>query len=400
MPFGWACSWAFALLFAFSRSNHTVSFYVSGSKTQSSNSRCLVTCCERRRAYGFLPRPGEPRLVKFCAQHKVAGQINLMTYRCMTANCAKAASFAPADGGRAQRCGAHRMADDVDVRSRSKTCAFPECTTQGSFGAGNGTKDLFCMAHREAAGAVRDRKNRPCKQVGCHRRASCWRRGALWCRVHCGPSRFNIRVKLSENDGCVQAASRGKLAPRQEKTRAGLVAARADPCDNPVVRASVCDPHAVEHLIRTGRIQEVSRAQQSSWLWRRRRMCALIAAFFSADVSGAWDAGVAVGLRGGRLLAAAEQVLGGKRRPTKEALVEGWLQIGLLQTVACRGWNVVTESTRFAVPFGEETHLRECAAPVLWQPWWQQAGPGGGGEEGRWGCVLPFARALLREHLL
>jgi hypothetical protein len=123
---------------------------------------CLYTNCTRRRAYGF-PAPlanttssaGEFRVGKcsaeagatgasqhiatvtpqHCAQHKLAGQVNLMTPRC-TAGCTRAASFGPPvpeDGANSSqdmqrtvpqmrrrvalmRCAAHRREGDVDLR--------------------------------------------------------------------------------------------------------------------------------------------------------------------------------------------------------------------------------------------------------------------------------------------
>ena len=83
---------------------------------------CLDTNCTRRRAYGF-PAPlanttssaGVSRVGKcsdaagataasqhmatgtpqYCAQHKLAGQVNLMTPRCTAGGCTRAASFGP-----------------------------------------------------------------------------------------------------------------------------------------------------------------------------------------------------------------------------------------------------------------------------------------------------------------
>jgi hypothetical protein len=124
---------------------------------------CLDTNCTRRRAYGF-PAPlanttssaGVSRVGKcsdaagataasqhmatgtpqYCAQHKLAGQVNLMTPRCTAGGCTRAASFGPPvpeDGAnRSQdmqrtvplmrrrvalmRCAAHRRDGDVDLR--------------------------------------------------------------------------------------------------------------------------------------------------------------------------------------------------------------------------------------------------------------------------------------------
>ena len=124
---------------------------------------CLHTNCTRRRAYGF-PAPlanttssaGVSRVGKcsaaagatwasqliatvtpqHCAQHKLAGQVNLMTPRCTAGGCTRAASFGPPvpeNGANSSqdmqrtvplmrrrvallRCAAHRREGDVDLR--------------------------------------------------------------------------------------------------------------------------------------------------------------------------------------------------------------------------------------------------------------------------------------------
>ena len=140
-----------------------------------------------------------------------------MTRRCTSNGCIKAASFAPpptSTHGRchALRCAQHQAAGDVDVRSRSKTCAFPACSAQGSYAqTGNRTHGgncaLFCKVHREAGSAFHDRKNRLCQHASCRRRASFGQAdgdsaGARWCAAHKGEHDVNLRVQLCSVDAC------------------------------------------------------------------------------------------------------------------------------------------------------------------------------------------------------
>jgi len=182
---------------------------------------CLAPGCLRRRAYGFpttldhvnshnstcsavavedmcaarstcIPSMVPAHVIskpQFCAQHKVAGQLNLMTRRCSAAGCIKTASFGPphpAPSARALltkkrpngvvqlwRCALHRVAGDVDLRSSSKKCAFVGCAAQGSFSLTNSSRALYCKTHRDVIGdASIDRKNRKCAHVNCPLRAS------------------------------------------------------------------------------------------------------------------------------------------------------------------------------------------------------------------------------------
>jgi len=101
---------------------------------------CLHESCTRRRAYGFpalaanssagSPHRIAPGVRQYCAQHKLAGQVNLMTRLCTAGGCTRAASFgapAPQDNGRdvspqartsapLMRCATHRRDGDVDLR--------------------------------------------------------------------------------------------------------------------------------------------------------------------------------------------------------------------------------------------------------------------------------------------
>ncbi len=101
---------------------------------------CLHASCTRRRAYGFPASAANnsagslQRIAlgvrQYCAQHKLPGQVNLMTRLCTAGGCTRAASFgppAPQDYGRdaqpqartsapLMRCAAHRRDGDVDLR--------------------------------------------------------------------------------------------------------------------------------------------------------------------------------------------------------------------------------------------------------------------------------------------
>lgn len=120
---------------------------------------CLHTNCTRRYAYGFpaplvnttgsaevsrvgmcsatgASQPMATGTPQYCAQHKLAGQVNLMTSRCTAGGCTRAASFGPPvpeySGNSSEdmqrtvplmrrrvalmRCAAHRWTGDVDLR--------------------------------------------------------------------------------------------------------------------------------------------------------------------------------------------------------------------------------------------------------------------------------------------
>ena len=353
--------------------------------------RCLAPGCLRRKAYGFPRGSDNPPAAcrpQFCAQHKAPGHVNLMTRLCATAGCARAASFGPVDpadsaerGGKLWRCAAHRAADDVDYRSRSKTCAFKACRRQGSFASARG--GLLCKAHADP-GSDGDRKNRRCRQAGCKKRASFGTCAPEWCSQHRGPNDDNKRISICAQAGCTNEATYGRLRDAKwtgQEGVSGQPGIEEEPCmwakdvatenrsysgaRRKVVEPLLCAAHARSGgnstrkspsnnrvgadaasscFSRGGRDVLVSRLAYGAAKRRkaklaesRRLLDALVDAFRRAGA--AFPASPHVGgdvpvELSSDLVASAERVLHHDGRSQQEALVLHMLRVGVLQTGA------------------------------------------------------------------
>ena len=94
---------------------------------------------------------------KYCAQHKEASHVhmNALTQTCVSPACARWASFGR-QGERKSRCAQHKLAGDIDLRNRR--CQFryvgadtdtPQqvCMKQPSYGE-EGSAATHCAQHR------------------------------------------------------------------------------------------------------------------------------------------------------------------------------------------------------------------------------------------------------------
>ena len=159
---------------------------------------CKDPACQRIPSYG---RPGEK--ADYCAKHKIAGMVNVISKKCASPGCLKGPSYGNPGSKRAVFCAGHRAPGQVNVVS--PRCGVEGCPKGPSFGhPGAGQKAAFCVRHK-LSGMV-NVTSRRCKEEGCDAAPSFAFEGekASFCGKHKQDGQVNVISRRCTGIDCTK----------------------------------------------------------------------------------------------------------------------------------------------------------------------------------------------------
>ncbi|CAM9317711.1 unnamed protein product [Pylaiella littoralis] len=118
---------------------------------------CEHPSCPKQPAFSFNGSG-----VRFCAQHRLVGMVNVRNRRCEGTDCTKEPYFGE-KGGKARFCATHKP-DKAMVDVRHRRCEFASCHKQPNYGY-EGQRACYCSTHKLAT--MVDVKHRRCAEAGC-----------------------------------------------------------------------------------------------------------------------------------------------------------------------------------------------------------------------------------------
>ena len=144
---------------------------------------------------------------KRCFLHKIKGDVNVQSKRCIHEGCNTVPSYAPI-GFSALRCKKHCLHGDVNARN--KKCSHINCLKAPNFGPRNG-KSITCGEHKEP-----DYINlmaKICEENGCDFQAAFgfYKNKPTHCSNHKLENHINVKHKCCEHKDCKTSANFAKV---------------------------------------------------------------------------------------------------------------------------------------------------------------------------------------------
>ena len=106
-----------------------------------------VTCVslgKKRKQATYGPEKGKRT---HCGEHKIEGEVDVVTTRCKSTGCTEFAKWGDARTRKSAYCGKHRNEEEGLVYVAGTLCKFPGCTVQAKYGDALTKERKYCKEH-------------------------------------------------------------------------------------------------------------------------------------------------------------------------------------------------------------------------------------------------------------
>ena len=158
---------------------------------------CEFIGCEKRASFGSIPK-----VARFCASHKSADMINVVSKTCEHPGCKTIPIYNIASSKVARFCALHKSADMINVKD--KTCEHSGCKTLPVYNIAGSKEARFCASHKSAD--MINVKAKTCEHPGCNTQPHYNIAGskvARFCVLHKSADMIDVRNKTCEHPGCM-----------------------------------------------------------------------------------------------------------------------------------------------------------------------------------------------------
>jgi hypothetical protein len=154
-----------------------------------------VTCVssgKKRKCANYGPEKGKRT---HCGEHKIEGEINVVTTRCKSTGCTAFANWGDARTRKSAYCGKHRNEEEGLVDVAGTQCKSTGCKERATWGDVRTRKRTYCGKHRNEEEGLVYVACTLCKFPGCTVQAhygDALTKKAAYCKEHCEDGNVNV----------------------------------------------------------------------------------------------------------------------------------------------------------------------------------------------------------------